>query len=182
VLRTKYNFWQATGGGLAAGLDWRLPTGDELDLLGVAGTQAKFYVSASSAAGRLSPHFNVGYMVSGSSEAATSLDTNVFAPADEFNYAGGVDVGLSPRLTVVGDIVGRTLRDTAKLDFGPTKFGSAFESFAISGGNLNLVLGSAGVKYNPRGNGLVTFNLLFPLNNNGLTDTLSWMVGTEFSY
>ena len=29
VLRAKYNVWSSHGGGIAAGLDWRLPTGDE---------------------------------------------------------------------------------------------------------------------------------------------------------
>jgi hypothetical protein len=182
VLRTKYNVWRAPGGGIAAGLDWRLPTGDELDLLGVAGTQAKFYVAASGAAGRLSPHVNLGFTVSGESEAAKSLDTTVSGPADEFNYAGGIDVAVTPRLTVVGDVVGRNLRDTTTLAFGPTKFGSAFNQFAVNEGNLNVVLGSAGVKFNPRGKSLVSFNLLFPLNHAGLTDNLSWMLGTEFSF
>src|SRR5205085_10601035 len=116
--------------------DWRLPTGDALDLLGVAGAQAKFYVAASGAVGRLSPHVNLGFTVSGESAAAKDFATVVTGPPDEFNYAGGVDVAVTPRLTVVGDVVGRSLRDTTTLAFGATKFGSAFNQFAVSPGNL----------------------------------------------
>ena len=41
LLRAKYNFLESPGGGLAAALDLRLPTGDKEQLLGTGATQTK---------------------------------------------------------------------------------------------------------------------------------------------
>ncbi len=192
VVRGKYNFWRARGGGLAAGVDWRLPTGDEEELLGIPGAQGKFYLAASSAYGRLSPHANVGYTISGDTTAARSEETFVFAPPDELGYAVGVDFAATPRLTVVGDVVGRAIRDTVRLDVRQVRFPdlltasgevtSNFSGFTARQGNLNQVLGSVGAKFNPRGNALFAFNVLFPLNDVGLRDNLTWVGGFEWSF
>jgi len=181
VVRGKYNFWSRPGGGLAAGIDVRLPTGDELDLLGVAGSQTKVYAAMSTASARVSPHFNIGYTISGKSEAAKSDDQFVFGPSDELNYAGGVDAAITKRLTVVGDLVGRTLRDFDKAVETTTVFGSAYTQFDTVKGNLNQLLGSVGVKFNPFGQSLVAINVLFPLDDHGLRDNLTWLVGFEQS-
>jgi hypothetical protein len=39
-----------------------------------------------------------------------------------------------------------------------------------------------GVKVNPFGNMLLTANVLFPLSNRGLTDSLTWMAGVDYSF
>jgi hypothetical protein len=182
VLRGKYNLWRAAGGGLAAGVDVRLPTGDELDLLGIPGTQAKVYAAISGAAGRLSPHFNIGYTISHESDAANDPGAFVFAPPDEFNYAGGVDVAVTPRFTLVGDVVGRTLRDFGKPVEKPAGVGGSFTQFGFEAGNFNQLLGSVGVKFNPFGQSLVAVNVLFPLDEQGLRDNLTWLVGFEHSF
>ena len=183
VLRGKYIVWPAEGGGVAAGVDFRLPTGDEENWLGVAGSQTKIYVAASTAYGRLSPHFNFGYTFSGESSAAKDDDVPVFAPANEVTYAGGVDASLTPRLTIVGDLLGRTLLDFGDLEDQPSIFGASFPELAFrEEGNLNLLLGSIGVKYNVLGSSLVSLNVLFPLNDSGLRDSLTWVVGFEQSF
>jgi hypothetical protein len=186
VLRGKYNIWKARGGGLAAGADWRLPTGDELELLGIAGAQGKFYVAASSAYGSVSPHFNLGLTVSGDTEAARSPDTFVYDPPDEVGYAAGVDVAVTPRFTLVGDIVGRTLRDTDRFDLRlvdvPTGFGPNYNEWTTEAGSLSLLLGSVGVKFNPLSRGLISFNVLFPLNDRGLRDDVTFVGGFEWSF
>jgi hypothetical protein len=186
VIRGKYNFLKTRGGGLAAGVDWRLPTGDEEELLGIAGPQGKFYLAASSAYGRLSPHFNASLTVSGDTAAARSSETAVYDPPDEVGYAAGVDVALTPRVTVVGDVIGRTLRDTDRFDLRlrdvPTEFGSQYLEWGTEPGSLNLLLGSVGVKFNPGSRGLLAFNLLFPLNKRGLRDDMTIVAGWEWSF
>ena len=47
VLRAKYNVVKGAGGGLAAAADIRLGTGDEMNFLGVPGSQVKLFVIAS---------------------------------------------------------------------------------------------------------------------------------------
>ena len=45
-MRGKYDFWRATGGGLAVAVDVRTPTGDEENLLGGGGGPAQFQLGA----------------------------------------------------------------------------------------------------------------------------------------
>ena len=186
VLRGKYSIWKARGGGLAAGVDWRLPTGDEEELLGIAGPQGRFYVAASSAYGSVSPHFNLGLTVSGDTEAARSPDTFVVDPPDEVGYAAGVDFAVTPRLTLVGDIVGRTLRDPDRYNLRlvdvPAGVGGDFREWNTEPGSLSLLLGSVGVKFNPASRSLISFNMLFPLNDRGLRDDVTFVGGFEWSF
>ena len=83
VVRAKYNFFRARGGGLAAAVDVRTPTGDESNLLGTGGVQTKVYGIASLAFGKLSPHINAGYTAS-TKGALPDASLN-----DEWNYAAG---------------------------------------------------------------------------------------------
>lgn len=192
VVRTKYNFLKRNGGGLAGGVDLRLPTGDETNLLGIAGAQAKLYIAASSGFSRVSPHVNFGYTISGGSDAASASNSFLIAPPDEVNYAGGADIPLSLRTTVALDIVGRVLRGVGTLEQVPTSFGSRggdpnkpinfYQEFALRPGDLHLPLGSAGFKVNPVGNMLLSVNFLFPLSQRGLTDNLTWLVGLDYSF
>lgn len=107
LLRGKWRFAEQPGGGLAAAVDLRLPTGDADNLLGTGAAQVKPYLIGSWAAGRFSPHFNVGYTLSGESDIAEI--------ADEFNYTVGFDYAASPRVTVAADVIGRTLIDAGRL-------------------------------------------------------------------
>jgi hypothetical protein len=183
VIRAKYNLLNRPTLGLAESVDVRLPTGDELNLLGVAGAQVKLGLIASTQAGIFSPHVNVGYTISGTSSAASDPSTFVIAPPEEINYAAGADVAVSLRTTVAFDAVGRTLRKAGTLTWGPSEFGAQFPQFQLNWGqNLNLLLGSFGVKVNPWANMLLTTNVLFPLSSHGLTDKLTWMAGIDYSF
>jgi hypothetical protein len=183
IARAKYNFLPTKGGGLAAGLDVRLPTGDEENLLGIPGTQAKVYGVVSTAFGNVSPHVNIGYTFSRGNEAAKDPDSVLLAPPDEINYTAGADVAITRRLTVAGDFVGRTLKDVPKLSFGDVGLGASFQEFSFVGfDNLHLTLASIGAKFNARGNLLISANILFPLTDRGLRDKLTPVVGIDYSF
>jgi len=183
VIRAKYNLLNRRSVGLAEMVDVRLPTGDERNLLGVAGGQLKLAMIASTQAAMFSPHVNVGYTISGTSSAATDPFTVLIAPPEEINYAAGADVAVSLRTTVAFDAVGRTLRKAGTLTWGPSEFGAQFPQFQLNAGqNLNLLVGSVGVKVNPWSNMLLTTNVLFPLSSHGLTDKLTWMAGIDYSF
>jgi hypothetical protein len=49
-------------------------------------------------------------------------------------------------------------------------------------GDVNQILGSVGVKINPFGNFLLTLNGLFPLNNEGLQDGFTPLIGIDYSF
>jgi hypothetical protein len=151
------------------------------------------YVAASTGLGRLSPHVNVGYTLSGTSESAGTARSALIPPPDEINYAGGADVAVSLRTTVAFDVVGRTLRGVGTLREEPSLFGTRVgrsdgertefqELRLLPGADLRLLLGSTGVKFNPTANLLVSANVLFPLSDRGLTDRLTWLLGFDYSF
>lgn len=209
VLRAKYHVLKIGSGGLAGTVDLRLPTGDEDDLLGTGGVQAKVLLIASTERGRFSPHLNIGYTAAQGEVAGTLVGLTAATLPDEINYSGGLEFVAGPRLTLNGDIVGRTLRDAGRLqvvskDFeyneptpfftgmpGPASCGgfpgltcrtAAFDEFAVRLDNLTLALGSVGVKFNPTGNLLVSASVLFPLTDAGLRSRLTPVVGIDYAF
>jgi hypothetical protein len=196
ILRTKYNVYRSGSTAVAGAFDLRLPSGDADNLLGLGTTQGKFYVIASTAAGMISPHVNFGYTASGSGDKVGAYGVPVQGVSDEIDYAGGVEVVPSPKLTIIGDLIGRTLRgagtvapQTISLQYGPNASsatnpitGQPYTELAFTPGNLNLILGSAGVKYNPGGNVLLTGNVLFPLSSDGLKANVSYVVGVDIAF
>ena len=191
LLRGKFRFFDAPGGGMAAGIDVRLPTGDSEQLLGTGGTQVKVAFIGSMGQGPFSPHVNMGYTFSsgGSSTEALSVSPNV---SDEFNYAAGFDTAVHPRLTLSADILGRVLRDIGRLV--PTArqfpfvtaagtFGTGtFEEFSRRDGDMNLLVSVLGVRYNPRGNLLISAEVLVPVTKAGLRDKLTPVIGIDYSF
>lgn len=182
TLRGKYSVYKEPGGGLAVGLDLRLPTGNEENLLGVAGMQAKMFVAASRTIDRFSPHLNFGYTASGESAAARSENIAVFAPPNELNVVGGADFSVNERLTVVGDVLVRSLRDFGTFELESTRFGSQFRQLTFAEGSLTQALVAAGAKFSPTPRGLVAINVLVPVNKRGLTDSLTLLAGFEYGF
>ena len=209
MVRAKYNFLTLRGGGLAAAIDVRTPTGDESNLLGTGALQAKVYGIASIGLGKLSPHVNAGYMRSSRGALANASLHN------EWNYTAGFDLAVSPRLTLIADVVGRTIRDQGRLreadtifDFvqaGPGGTGgtggggggggsgsggttnrpiehATRRQFRLEPGNLNLVVGNTGVRFNPFRKMLVSANLLFALTEAGLRDRVTPVISLDYSF
>ncbi len=81
VVRTKYNFLRSPAAGLSLGVDVRLPTGDDADLLGLGTTQGKFMFIASADNDRFSPHMNIGFTVSGKGPVEQVWRSTRSAPA-----------------------------------------------------------------------------------------------------
>jgi hypothetical protein len=134
-IRAKYNFLRGDVTSLAAGIDLRLPTGDEDELLGTGATRAALSFIYSGDYGRVSPHVNIGYTLSSgrSSAAAGEIDVDEaehrldLVPnltvsdidldfPNEFNYVFGLNVAPHPKLTVGFDVHGRTLLDVSRFE------------------------------------------------------------------
>jgi hypothetical protein len=134
-IRAKYNFVRGDVTSFAAGLDLRLPTGDEDELLGTGATRAELMFIYSGDYGRVSPHVNIGYTLSSgeSSSAAGALDVDEedhrldtivglqlaavdLEVPDEFNYVFGLNVAAHPRVTLGFDVRGRTLFDVSRFE------------------------------------------------------------------
>jgi hypothetical protein len=59
---------------------------------------------------------------------------------------------------------------------------STFQEFAAEPGNLNLVLGAIGLRFNPVSNRLVTGNVLFPLTDAGIKSDVIPVIGFEYAF
>lgn len=183
VARVKYRVVDLAGGGVAAGADLRLPSGDEEDLLGIPGTQAKFYGVFSAELGRVSPHANFGYTLSWGNELTEDATSIFLEPPDEIGYVFGADVAVTPRVTVAGDVLGRVILDVPRLEFTDVGLGPTFTEFSFTGlSTLNQAIATAGVKVNVTGNLLVSGNLLMPLTDGGLRPKITPVIGVDYSF
>jgi hypothetical protein len=182
VLRGKYNLGKS-GRGVALGLDLRLPTGDKDNMLGEGSTQTRVFMIASAPVGsRVAPHLNVGYTFASGGTAT-----------DAVNYVGGVEYGISPKATIVGDFIGRTFRDSLRLtdvssvhpfQQGPTAptETTTLQSVGVVTGNLTSGLATLGLKVNPAGNLIISGNVLFPMNNAGLRTGVTPVIGFDYTF
>ena len=192
LVRAKYRFASRAGGGLAAGVDLRLPSGDSDELLGTGAASATVVLIGSASRGRFGPHFNVGYAASGNSDVANL--------SNEFNYKVGTEFVASPRITLSGDLVGRSLIDAGSLRLqsvvhnyrsdtgvaGSTTLQEYAPRVASGGGlldgALNLVSVAVGGKINVKNTLLINANVLVALNKAGLTARITPVIGFDFTF
>jgi hypothetical protein len=181
IVRAKYSLAKGSAQGLAMGLDLRLPTGDAANMLGTGATQAEFYAIASSTQGRLAPHANVGYTVANN------------GVSNQFNYVGGLEFAASPKLTIVGDVLGRTFRTGTRIVDNPTLHifqesnggpneAAILPTIGTESAGYTSVLATVGAKFNPYRTLLVSAHLVFTLTNAGLKRGVTPVIGFDYSY
>ena len=188
LLRSKWRFAGEAQNGAALGLDLRLPTGNEDDLLGTGVTQGELFFAGSTSWGKLGSHLNVGYTASsGGSDVLDDVP-------DEIDYKLGFDLAVDPRLTLSAELVGRTLLDATRVrrvnrEFVFTEGPGGPLSSALrpvvefEEDDVDILLGAAGVKMNLRENLLVSSSFLYSLSDDGLADDGVILVfGLDYTY
>ncbi|GJM44760.1 MAG: hypothetical protein DHS20C21_16020 [Gemmatimonadota bacterium] len=164
----------------------RFPTGDERNLLGTGATQFKASVLFSKPMGALGVHGIMG--VGGGTE-----DIPV-----EVQYAGGADWTVDPKLTLAFDVLGRTVDEQPEIqvadrtyEYNTATDGSVvldrvdLPTLDVDGGSLSKrseLTASVGFKLNVWDTFLLTANGLFPLNEVGLRDDFSTLIGVDYSF
>ncbi|HEX6502979.1 MAG TPA: hypothetical protein VF011_06995 [Terriglobales bacterium] len=192
------NFRQATGLGdvvfrikgalfegehlrLAAGLDVRVPSGNELNFLGTGAAGLRPFL-VGSLRGRVSPHVGLAYQWNGHSDIASIQGPGVSAKLpDNFSYAIGMDARVVKRLTLSGDILGEVLRDALR-EAVETQPVTGFTGVATGVGSYNTNYASIGGKLNPAGNLLVTLNVLLKLDHYGLRNKPAPLIGLSYTF
>jgi hypothetical protein len=173
-------------GSMALGLDVRVPTGDEENLLGVGAPGVRPFIILSRSSRAFSPHFNVGYLWNGSSVLGGNPSTGEAADLpDQVTYVVGADFGVSQRFTFVLDVLGTYLLDAPRLHqstFHALDGTSTFATVSFTNENYNLLSGAVGFKLNVVESLLVDVNLLFNLDDNGLRDKITPLVGFEYAF
>jgi hypothetical protein len=185
VVRVKGSAFRRNAAGVALGLDFRIPSGDALNLLGTGAPGLQPFLVVSGTLQRISPHFNIGYQWNGSSILAGDPVTGQSGDLpDQVVYAAGADIGTG-RLTVVFDVLGRYLIDAERIvmeDFHARDGHSIFPSLGFSHQSFNLLSGATGIKINAFGRLLVTGNLLFALDDHGIRARVTPLIGLEYGF
>jgi hypothetical protein len=186
TVRLKTTLSAAARTGAAVGVDLRLPTGDELNLLGTGATGVQPFLILSTTLERVSPHVNVSYQWNGSSVLAGNPATGDSAPfPDQFVYTVGADMSANERLTLAFDVLGRYLINAERLrseDFHALDGTSVFRNIGFSQASFNTLNGAIGLKANVAGRLLLDANLLFALDSGGVRDKVTPLVGFEYSF
>lgn len=164
LLRAKYNFYRQRPLAFAAALDLRLPAGDEDNLLGLGEVRVRPFFIASAVVFGVAPHVNIGFDLG---------DTAEFP--NEFFYRLGFDWPIVKPVTFAFDLLGRQLISNER-----PKAGRAPGSGEIAG--ESIMDAAIGVKVNPWRNVLLLLNALVALNDTGLRDTITPLIGVEVSF
>ena len=181
VVRSKYRFVKAPGGGLAAGVDVRLPSGDEQNLLGLGAAQAKFMFIGSTEMSSVALHGNVSYAVAGTPDSGADIPK-------ELGYNVGAEV-MAGRATITFDLIGRSLKDAVRFSdqtenelTDPTGNFVTRTAFLPYTGTLNQVLGVVGAKVLVAPHLLLTVNGMFSMNDAGLKAKFIPVLGFEYVF
>ena len=169
VVRAKYNVVNGPSG-MAVGAEVRLPTGKEEDLLGAGRASITPRVIGSYEYDRVGLHGEVGYSFLG--------------VAESLGYAGAVTVVAAPRLTVIGEILGRRFESLGSLvettEPHPRLAGVDTIRLTSSGEPTHRIVLATGVKWNVASTWLLSVNVLKPLTDVGLNAT--WVPSVTFDY
>jgi len=200
TLRGKYEIYGGERLAVAAGIDVRLPTGDESNFLGSGTTGVKPFGVVSYSA-RVSPHASLGYEWNGKSILAgefVATATTKGSMPDRFVYTVGADVSIVKRLTAAFDIYGQRFFSVPKLfsspytDLGhcsdlacsPAGYttGTTHANLAVRTVDYNVTSASIGLKYRLLRNLVIAGNVLLKLDDNGLRSTVVPLVGASYNF
>ena len=186
TIRMKQAIKKSPRNGIALGLDLRLPTGDENNLLGTGAPAVQPFAAWSATYGTFAPHINLGYQWNGSSTLAGDIEAGVSADLpDVAVYALGAVVSVHPRVTLALDVLGRYIIDSPRVrleDFVALDGRSVYPNIAFDTGSINELSSAVGLKINVAGRLLLNTNLLMRLNSEGLRDKISPLVGIEYAF
>jgi hypothetical protein len=185
VMGAKGKILERKGIRLAAGVDVRLPTGNELNFLGAGTPGVRPYIAVS-LRGRVSPHLNVGYQWNGDSILNASETGGKQRLPTDFFYAAGVNIEASKRWTVVADLLGRHFFDAPRLT-GPTAisnpaFGTAMSIEPSPNSSYTTTDLALGFKARTIKNLILTGNVTIQCNDGGLRARAVPLVGLSYSF
>lgn len=175
-------------GGIALLGTVRLPTGDRENLRGLGITRVMAAVAASTGRGRFRPHANAGFEVwsKGLSIPGATASNPSIEVRHQVQYAGGVEFEAAPKLTVMVDLLGRHFLGGGRPELQPTTPLSAgvtgFQSLTVTGGSLHKISVAPGLKWNLKGNMLLSLNAIVPLRDNGVHDRFTPVVGLDWTF
>jgi hypothetical protein len=186
LVRVKHTLRKGTSQGFAAGVDVRIPTGDEMNLLGSGTAGVQPFLIWSSTVRNVAPHVNASYRWNGSSVLAGNPARGESADfPDQVGYVAGADVSVNPRVTVAFDLIGGYTIHAERLraqTFQALDGQSTFPNVAFTRESMNSLNGAIGLKASLLQRLLIDFNVMFKLDEHGLRDKVTPLVGLEYAF
>lgn len=177
LVRTKYSLIKHERFGLAAGLNLRIPTGDEDDFQGLGDTTVTPLLVGSAPIGRHSLHGSLGFEAN-----AGQVDLS------RFRYTFGFSVQALERLAILIDILGSSGIAGDELRFRDITALKAPAGVSISNSSTfevdrtDLIDLATGLKFQLWGNAVGYAGVIVPLNDDGLRATALPTGGFEWSF
>ncbi|HSL21797.1 MAG TPA: hypothetical protein VK886_09685 [Vicinamibacterales bacterium] len=186
LVRVKHTLHKGASNGLAAGVDVRIPTGDEMNLLGSGTAGVQPFGIWSATYQKVSPHINVSYKWSGRSVLAGDPARGETADfPDQVGYAAGAEVSVNPRVTAAFDVIGVYIIDAERLrrvTFQALDGRSTFPNILFTRESMNNLSGAVGLKASLFQHLLLDVNVLFKLDEHGLRDKVTPLIGIEYAF
>lgn len=188
VLAGKGTLWTNEKYGVAAGMELRLPSGDEQNFLGSGTVGLKPYVVLARR-GKVAPHLNLIYQWNSSSPLTKDANGQPQPLPRFFGYTIGVDTGLLKRVTFAVDLVGQHFFNAPRIT-KPSTFTAnvnntvpqKFSSVSSFNGDYEVDNLAVGLKANPWKQLLILGNATIKLNDGGMRATVIPMVGASYSF
>jgi hypothetical protein len=172
ALRSKVRLTGDGPGVVTAGIEVRLPTGREEDLLGSGDTAVRFQGLASAEAGRTSVHGNF------------TLGTG--GVGREYSYGGAVAVAATTQVTLVGEVLARHIGGVQRIAevIAPHPRIAGVDTLRLipNGGDPTTAFAVAGFKWNVGGTWLLQGNVLFPMTESGLTTKVTPTIALDYAF
>jgi hypothetical protein len=172
ALRSKVRLTGDGPGAVAAGVEVRLPTGREEDLLGSGEAALRLQGLGSAEVGRASFHGNFTFGTGGLGR--------------EWAYGGAVAVAASRQITLVGEMLARRLAGVQRISevIAPHPRISGVNTLRLipSGEDETTAFAVAGFKWNVGGTWLLQGNVLFPMTDSGLTAKITPTIALDYSF
>lgn len=157
---------------VSAGVEARLPTGREEDLLGGGELALGFLGLGSYEAGRASLYGNFSFRQGG------------LGP--ELTYGGAVAVAATPRLTLVGEVLARRIAGIRRISevVAPHPRIAGVQTLRLmpAGDDQMTAFSVAGFKWNVSGTWLLHGHVMLPVSDGGLTARITPAVALDYSF
>ena len=172
AIRAKVRLYGSAGTGLSLLAESRLPTGSREDLLGSGEASFTAIIVGSYEPGRFGAHANARLTRGGL--------------LDEVSLNGAVSFSPSPRVTLLGEVLGRRIDGIGRLAQErvphPTIAGVDTLRLITTDDSVNTSAVTAGVRWNVAGAWLVNAGLTVPVVNHGLRSQATAVVGFDYAF
>jgi hypothetical protein len=177
-------------GGVAVLGTMRLPTGDRENLRGLGITRTMASLVASTGRGRFRPHGSAGFEFwsDGIEVFADPREQTEVTVRNQLAYNIGVEYEAAPKVTVIADILGRHILGGGRVQMQPFDLTglpssvTGFSALAATEAGVRKITLAPGLKWNVKGQVLLSLNALIPLFDNGLHDLFTPVIGIDMTF